>query len=51
MLGNHPYYSSCRKVALAQNSKGDFSLRNLRIQKVVNEQEAMKLLLIGDANR
>ncbi|KAF2881325.1 hypothetical protein ILUMI_24841, partial [Ignelater luminosus] len=40
-----------RKVILLEDSKGESHLRNLSVQKVSSEQEAMKLLFLGDTNR
>lgn len=36
---------------LSENGKGVSHLRNLSVQRVATEEEAMRLLYLGDTNR
>lgn len=39
------------RVTFLEDGKGEAHLRNLSVQSVYTEQEAMKLLYLGDRNR
>lgn len=40
-----------RRIILLEDKKGECHIRNLRILPVSTEEEAMRLLFLGDTNR
>lgn len=50
-INSTKHFFSFRKVAIMEDLDHNIHLKNLSMQQSINEEEALKLLFLGDTNR